>query len=119
MRIRPTLSRALPLLLSAALVAQVPLARAGLVDTDALAAPTQVEADRAKVQAFMEQATVRERLQAMGVEGLQAQERVAAMTEAEVHALAERIDAMPAGGALSNSDLILILLVAVLVAIAL
>ncbi len=119
MHIRNTLFRVLPLLLSAALVIQAPLARAGIVDTDSLAAPTQVAQDRAKVQAFLEQATVRERLQALGVGGLQAQERVAAMTQAEVHALAERIDAMPAGGALSNTDLILILLIAILVAIAL
>ena len=37
----------------------------------------------------------------------------------EVHALAQRMDAMPAGGSLSQNDIILILLVAILVLVAL
>jgi hypothetical protein len=36
-----------------------------------------------------------------------------------VHALAQRMDAMPAGGSLSQNDIILILLVAILVLVAL
>jgi hypothetical protein len=53
----------------------------------------------------------------MGVSGLNASDRVASMTEAEVHALAQRIDAMPAGGALTGNDLLLVLLIALVVAI--
>jgi hypothetical protein len=55
----------------------------------------------------------------MGVEGLLAKDRVAALSEQEVHALAERIDAMPAGGTLSQMDMVVILLIAILVAVAL
>ena len=58
-----------------------------------------------------------QRLQALGVEGVVAKDRVAAMSEEEVHALAQRIDSMPAGGALSTTDMMLILLVAILVAV--
>ncbi len=112
-------SRLLSAVLAAALMAPVPPALAEIVDTDAMTAQTQAELDRAKVRAFVERATVRERLEAMGVAGLAATDRVAALSEAEVHALAQRIDAMPAGGNLSNQDLVLILLVAILVAIAL
>ena len=54
-------------------------------------------------------------MQAMGVDGLAAKDRVAALTDQEVHALAERIDALPAGGNLGTNDIIVILLDAILV----
>jgi hypothetical protein len=82
-------------------------------------AAAQTEADRAKVQQFLERASVRERLQAMGVQALNARDRVDSLTQEEVHALAQRIDSMPAGGNLSQNDLIIILLVAILVIVAL
>jgi hypothetical protein len=95
-----------------------PAARADIVQTQELATVNQAEQDRAKVQSFVERATVKEKLEAMGVGGLLAKDRVAALSEQEVHALAERIDAMPAGGSLSQMDMVIILLVAILVAIA-
>ncbi|AMO25201.1 PA2779 family protein [Ramlibacter tataouinensis] len=113
------MSRALALTAAVALAAQTPLAQAEIVDTDALAVPSQVELDRAKVQSFLERANVKERMQAMGLSGLVAADRVASLSEAEVHALAERIDGLPAGGALSQQDWILILLVVLIIVIAL
>lgn len=106
-------------LLTLALAGQVPIARAAIVDTDALGAQSQAELDRAKVQAFVDRADVKQRLQALGASGLVAGVRVAALSDAEVHALAQRIDALPAGGNLSQQDIIIILLIAILVAIAL
>ena len=102
----------------AALVFQSPVVTAGIVSTDQMTAQQQKDSDREKVQSFMERADVKQRMQAMGVEGLIAKERVAALSDDEVHALARKIDSMPAGGNLNNSDLIVILLVAILVAIA-
>lgn len=110
-------SRWLIALLAAALSVQAPVVRAEMVTTDDLAARNQAGAERDKVQRFMEQSTVKERLQALGVDGVTAKDRVAALSQEEVHALAQRIDAMPAGGNLSNTDLILILLVIILVAV--
>lgn len=78
-----------------------------------------VAAERAKVREFFERANVKERLTALGVSGLNAQQRVDALTPAEVHAMAQRIEGMPAGGALSHYDWILILLVAILLIVAL
>lgn len=115
---RRRLSRAWTPLLACVLSASMSLANAGMIGAEALAAPSQADLDRAKVQAFMDRATVKERLVAMGVDGLAARDRVASLTEAEVHTLAQRIDAMPAGGALSNQDLIIILLVAILIIVA-
>ena len=104
---------------TAAMLILPPAARADIVETQDLASHNQSEQDRAKVQSFVERATVKEKLEAMGVEGLLAKDRVAALSEQEVHALAERIDAMPAGGTLSQMDMVIILLIAILVAIAL
>jgi len=105
--------------LAALLAAQMPVARAEIVDTDALATQSQAELDRAKVQAFLDRANVKERIQAMGISGVAARDRVASLSEAEVHALAQKIDTLPAGGAISQTDWILILLVAILIVLAL
>jgi hypothetical protein len=113
------LRRAAAALLAAVLAVQIPLARAEIVDTEALAAGSQADQERAKVQSFIERTDVKGRLQAMGLSGLVAADRVASLSEAEVHALAQRIDALPAGGALSQQDWILILLVILLVVIVL
>lgn len=110
-------SRSLIAILAAALAFQAPLAQAGIVTTEEAASQKQPEDDRAKVQRFLEKANVKERLQALGVDGILAQERVAALSQEEVHALAQRIDSMPAGGALSTTDMLLIVLAVVLVII--
>ena len=111
------LARSLIAISAAAMIAQTSVVRAEMISADRLSEQSQAEQDRAKVQSFVDRANVKERLQAMGVSGLLAKDRVAALTEEEVHALAQRIDGMPAGGALSNNDLILILLIAILVAL--
>ena len=103
--------------LSATLCVQAPLARADLVATDQVAAPDTADQDRAKVEAFLERADVRQKLSLMGVNGLAANDRVAALSDAEVHTLAQKINSLPAGGNLSNYELIIILLIVILVAI--
>jgi hypothetical protein len=100
--------------LGAALCLQTSAVMAGIVNTDELAAPNQTEVEKAKIQAFMDRADVKDRLQALGVDAPSAKDRVAAMTDQEVHAMAQKIDSMPAGGYLSDRDLVLILLVVLL-----
>lgn len=104
--------------LTTSLCLQPMMARADIVTTDQLTAQHQADADRAKVASFIERADVKQRLQAMGVEGVFAKERVAALDDQEIHALAQKIDSMPAGGALTNYDIIIILLIAILVIVA-
>jgi hypothetical protein len=111
------LSHCLVAAVSTALLVQAPIAKAEIVDTQDLAMQSQTEKDQAKVRSFLERANVKEKLEAMGVKGLVAQDRVASLSEQEVHALAERIDAMPAGGNLSQTDMIFILLIAILIAL--
>ncbi|HSW17327.1 MAG TPA: PA2779 family protein [Ramlibacter sp.] len=110
-------SRGVVAALAVVLSLQAPFAQAAIVDTDAMTPQSQLEQDRAKVQSFVERANVKERLQAMGVEGVIARDRVAALSEQEVHALAQRIDSMPAGAAISTYEWILIALVALLIVV--
>src|SRR6266704_1015087 len=53
--------------LAAASIIPVAPLRADIVSSDQMAAQSQAEADRAKVQSFVDRADVRERLQALGV----------------------------------------------------
>ncbi len=113
-------SAALAALLTAALCLQMPPARAGIVTSEQLTAQHRSDSDRAKILSFIERANVRDRIQAMGVDGLAARDRVAALDDAEAHAVAQRIDALPAGGGIagfSDQQVIIVLLIVILVVI--
>lgn len=104
----------------AALLLHTPALHAELLGADAVRTEaaaqdsTQADLDRAKVRHFLESADLKDKLKTLGVDGLNASARVDALTEDEVHTMAQRIDAMPAGGAFSDRDIIIILLVALL-----
>ena len=83
------------------------MASAAMVGTDQVA-PSSATLDRAHVQQALERADVQSQLQMYGVDPAQAKDRVQAMTDEEVGALAQRIDSLPAGG---NAAGLLILLV--------
>lgn len=117
MRINTFYSRRVISILVVAMSLQAPLAQAEIVSTDQMTTQSALEQDRAKIQNFIERANVKERLLALGVSGVLAEERVAALSEQEVHALAQKIDSLPAGGALGTYDWIVILLIVVLIAI--
>lgn len=108
--------------LAAVMALQAPIARAELLGPEAVfttGGQSREELDRAKVRHFLESNNLQERLRTLGVDGLNASARVNAMTQEEVHALAQRIDSMPAGGALADRDIILILLVTLLLVVVL
>lgn len=105
------------LLFAAVLALPCQSALAGLVSTEQVASRSEVQADREKVRAFLGRSEAERDLVALGVGPEFAKQRVDALTDEEVVSLAGKIDALPAGGALSNSELIVILLVAILVAI--
>jgi len=69
-------------------------AHAGIVSSEALAAGTQQE----RLASLLQRSDVRARLQAYGVDPVQAQERVAALSDEEAARLAAQIDELPAGG---------------------
>lgn len=88
-------------------------AQAGLIGAEQAAAGT-VGAERALVLASLDRAEVAAQLQAAGVDPLDARERIRAMSDQEVHALAQDIQAAPAGG-VSNWGIAAIILVVALV----
>jgi hypothetical protein len=102
-----------------AFIIQAAPANAGMISTEQTLPQNSGHTERDRVRALTERADVQRLLQAQGIESDSAKARVDAMTDAEVSALSEQIDALPAGGALSQTDWILILLIAILVAIAL
>ena len=72
-------------------------ARAALVGTEQLVSPSQAEADRARVVAFVARQDVREEMRRMGVSPDEAAARVAVMSDMEIAKVAARIDEAPAG----------------------
>ena len=74
-------------------------AHAGIVSTDTVLSSAHTQsAQRDQVNAFLQRADVRQALQAQGVDGGAAVERVNAMSDTEVAQLAGRIEQAPAGG---------------------
>ena len=100
-------------LVASVLALSFPAAQAGLIGADQAAAGTS-DADRLLVLGALERSEVAAQLQAAGVDGLAARERVRAMSDQEVQALAQDIRSAPAGG-LSDWGWVAIVVVAALV----
>jgi hypothetical protein len=90
-----------------ALTLVLPQAYAGMIPTEG--------SERDRVMALIERPEVAQQLEKMGIPLGEAKDRVAAMSEAEVASLAGRLDALPAGGALSNQDFLIILIIVLIV----
>jgi hypothetical protein len=92
-----------------------PLAGAALVSTDQAIVQELAKQERARVQVFLDRADVRQKLQAMGVDASMARDRVAGLTDQEVHTLAQKLDTLPTGGELNNRQVLAIVLIVLLV----
>jgi hypothetical protein len=87
----------------------VPQAYAGMIGI--------ADTERERVRAMLERPELAAELEKMGVPAGEARARVDAMTPQEVSQLAGRLDALAAGGALSNQDLLLIIILLLLLII--
>jgi hypothetical protein len=103
--------------LGATLFLQTSAVMAEVATADQMTAQNQTEAEKSRIQAFIDREDVKVRLQALGVAESMAKVRVAAMTDQEVQVMAQKLDAMPAGGRLRDSDLVVILLIILLILI--
>lgn len=88
------------------------VAQAGMVGTDQVAT-TSSQADRSAVLGFVSRADVAGQLQAMGLDGATAKDRVAAMSDAEVSSLANRINSLPAGADTAGVLLLILIIAAI------
>ena len=91
----------------------MPRAYADMIPTES----TQPAGDRAKVKAMLERPEVAREMQKMGIAPEKAAARVDAMSDAEVSQLAGRLDALPAGGAMSTEEWLLVIVVILLIII--
>lgn len=88
------------------------IAQAGMIGTDQ-AATTSSPADRGTVLSFVSRADVAGQLQAMGLDAATAKDRVAAMSDAEVSYLANRINSLPAGADTAGVLLLILIIAAI------
>ena len=91
----------------------MPRAYADMIPTQS----AQPADDRANVKAMLERPEVVREMRKMGIPPEKAAARVDAMTDVEVNQLAGRLDALPAGGAISNEQLLLIVIIVLLLVI--
>jgi len=75
--------------------------QAGMIGADAAAA-VATQGERAALLELVERPGLASQLQALGIDPAAARNRVAAMTDAEVRAVASRIDSLPAGATKNN-----------------
>jgi uncharacterized protein DUF6627 len=85
-----------------------------MIGTDELLAPS-AEAQRVQVDAFLAREDVRAQLVDLGVSPIEAEQRIASLTEAELQVLTSRIDSLPAGGHISNNTVVLLLIIILIV----
>jgi hypothetical protein len=71
---------------------------AGMISTDQVVSAVQNQGARDRLRDLVGRSEVRNQLQNFGISASAAQERVSAMTDAEVASLAGQIDSLPAGG---------------------
>ena len=76
----------------------VPAAKAKLIGTETALTVAANEANRAKVSAFLERSDVQQIMVQHGVDVDEAQNRLDALTDAELLQLADNIDKLPTGG---------------------
>ena len=113
------LHRYLPYFLGACLLSFAmfhPSARAELIGTEQIQSPPQADQERERVKALEARADVAKELQTLGISPDQAQARIGAMTDAEVLAIAGKLDLLPAGG-LTDFQFVVVILLTVIVVI--
>ena len=72
-------------------------AQASVVTTESVVEKYAAYADKERLTSMLSREDVRQELQKMGVNPDEAKQRIAALSDAEIRSLAERLDAEPAG----------------------
>ena len=105
--LRNTLCRVL-----VALMAWTPFqaAQAGMIATEQVASSAS-QMDRAALEGLLGRADVSRQLQSLGVDPAQAKDRILAMSDQELSALARHLDSLPAGAGNHAGPIILIILI--------
>ena len=96
-----------------ALMAWTPfqMAHAGMIGTEQFVSSAN-SADRTTVLNVLSRTEVASQLQALGIDPAQAKDRVQAMSDQEISALASRLDSLPAGASDGGAILLIIIIAA-------
>ncbi|NIR93655.1 MAG: PA2779 family protein [Gammaproteobacteria bacterium] len=86
----------------------IPVAQAEMLGTEAFLAEQQVTA-RGRVEAVLMQQEVAQQLMALGVDEGEAMLRMAALSDQELEQLATKMEALPAGGNIVNTAVLIFL----------
>lgn len=115
------LNRYLPQLLRACLLSFTlcGTVNADLVGTEEAVAPAKASGDRERVRAFMARPEVVKQLLGAGVSREEAEARVRAMSDEEVRMIAGKLDALPAGGRLTDFQFLVVVLLFVILLVVL
>lgn len=85
-------------------------ANAGMIGADQAAAAGAAQTERGMVLSVLDRAETVAQLQAQGIDPAMARQRVAAMTDQEVHALAQDVQTAPAGALTSGGWLAVVVI---------
>jgi hypothetical protein len=88
--------------------------QAGVIGTDQVVTQAQAQADRDRIRQLVARADVQKALQSYGVSEQAAQERVDALTDAEIQQIAGNLDSLPTG---ANAIATVAIVIAVIVLI--
>lgn len=95
----------------------VPVAKAGIIGTETMVNAERAQQQREHIHSLLNRDHVKSYLAARGVDPAYLQTRVDSLTDAEVDALASRLDRLPAGGDLLTIALIAFIVLVILDAV--
>jgi len=87
------------------------MAQAGMIGTEQVAS-TAHHGDRTTLLNMLSRVEVASQLQSLGIDPAQARDRVQAMSDQEISALANRLESLPAGASNSSGVILVIIIVA-------
>lgn len=100
------------LLIAAMVVMPFQAVNAAMIGTERVVSATSPDADRAAVLSVINRAEVQSQLQSLGISPKAAGDRVMALTDQEVSALAGKLDSLPAGAKINGITWLLLVVFA-------
>jgi len=102
------------LLIASVLALPVQTAQAGMIGADQVALAASAQFERNTVLNALGRSAVMSELQALGVDSQAARDRVAAMSDEEIHALSGKMNSLPVG---ADGGLVIVLLLVILIVV--
>lgn len=82
------------------LIAQMPIAQAAMIGTPEVVAEQQLQVDRQQLLGMLDDQEVQKKLESLGVDKAQVEQRINSLTAAELAQFNQQLDEAPAGGSI-------------------